>query len=390
MPPIAVFRLAFRPFFLLATLFSIVAVAIWFVLYRQGLPPVGGAQLGAIVWHAHAMIYGYAMAIIVGFMLTAVGNWTGRATLSGTGLMWLAVLWTLARIMPFLSNPVALKAMALFDLLFALLACLAVLKPIIEAWQWQQLAVWAKLVLLGAGNVLFYLGLFGVIKDGVRLGLFTGLYVIVSLILLMARRVLPFFIEKGVGYPVVMTNRYWLDISSLLFMVVFIVAAVWWPMPALAAWAAVALFVVHGLRLIGWYTPGIWRKPLLWSLYLAYGWLVVGFALFAAAHWLAINPMLSIHAFAYGGVGMMTLGMIARVTLGHTGRDVFNPPAAVSWMLGCLFAGAVTRVLIPLVMPGLYGLWIALSQILWIIAFSQFVWIYAPMLLFPRVDGRPG
>lgn len=390
MQSIALFRIGLRPFFLFGTVFSVVAVLIWFGLYQDALPTVGGSHVSAVFWHAHAMIYGYAMAIIVGFLLAAVGNWTGLRTLHGPGLMWLAGFWLLARIMVFLPQPGALKAMALFDLLFAAMACVVILQPIIKARQWIQLGVWVKIVLLFAGNALFYLGLFGVLKDGVRLGIFTGLYVVVSMLLMMARRVLPFFIEKGVGYPVSLVNRRWLDGTSLVLMLVFTVLAVWWPMPALAAWAAAALCGVHAWRLAGWYTPGIWRVPLLWSLYLAYGWLVLGFALFAAAQWFGIDPMLSVHAFAYGGVGMMTLGMMARVSLGHTGRSVFSPPKQVPWMLGVLMVGAIVRVFMPLVAPALYGWWIVLSQILWVVAFSVFIWIYAPMLVRPRVDGRPG
>lgn len=390
MYPIALFRLGFRPFFLFAAVYSVLAMALWFELYRRGLPSLAAGRLPAMVWHAHTMIYGYAQAVVVGFLLTAVGNWTGRQTLHGTGLIVLSGLWWLARSMPFLPWAGALPAMAWFDLLFTVIAALAVLHPIVQARAWKQIGVWTKLLMLGVGNGLFYLGVFGVLADGVRLGLYTGLFMLVSLLLLMARRVIPFFIEKGVGYPVSLHNSRWLDLASLVLMLVFIVVAVWWPRPDVAAWTAVALCGVHALRLKGWHTTGIWRVPLLWSLYLGYGWLVLGFALYALARWPGLNPMLAIHAFAFGGIGVISLSMMARVTLGHTGRDVQHPPRSVAWMLGLLMLGTVVRVLSPIATPAWYGAWIALSQVLWIIAFGLFVGVYAPMLVSPRRDAGTG
>jgi uncharacterized protein involved in response to NO len=147
---------------------------------------------------------------------------------------------------------------------------------------------------------------------------------------------------------------------------------------------------LHLLRLAGWYTRGIWRIPLLWVLFAGYGWLIVAFVLKAAVYFPGVSPYLALHAFAYGGIGMITLGMMARVTLGHTGRDLSSPPAVLTPAFAILFAGTVTRVLVPLLDPGHYTAWIGLAQGLWIIAFALFVWAFIPMWLQPRVDGKPG
>ena len=336
------------------------------------------------------MVFGYSMAVAVGFLLTAVRNWTGHQTLRGYGLLLLGLSWLIARIMPFTDLPGALIIMALFDLLFDVTACVALLYPLVRAKQWKQLGIWSTLLLLTTSNALFYIGLIWGHPELTRIGLFSGLYLIIALIMLMGQRIIPFFIERGVGYPVVLDVRPWLNVSSMILMMVFIVAVVWDPVSRITVWVAIALAILQVLQMVGWYTSGIWRKPLLWSLYLAYGWIFIGFTLTALTHWIPINPMLGIHAFAYGGVGMMTIGMMARVSLGHTGRNIFSPPAALNWMFFSLLLGAIVRVIIPIIAPMQYRMWIEVSQGLWIIAFVAFVVVYAPMLIKPRIDGRYG
>ncbi len=384
----ALHHLGFRPFFLAGVLFSVAAVALWFWLYRSGaVLPMG--VLPPITWHAHEMIYGYTLAVVAGFLLTAVSNWTGVRTLNGAPLIGLALVWLAARLMPFFGDA-ALAPMAILDLLFLTALSAAVLHPIVKVRQWPQIGVWSKLALLLVSNALFYLGLFGVLENGVQWGIYSGLYLIVSLILLMLRRVLPFFIERGVDEKITLTNRTWVDVSSLVLMLAFWLVEVFLVLPRISALLAVLLFLLHGLRMLDWHTPGIWRKPLLWVLYLGYGWVTAGFALIALAKFGALNPWLAVHAFAYGGIGMVTLGMMARVSLGHTGRNVFEPPAVITPMFLLLLAGALARVVAPLLAPQLYLVWMEAAQLLWIVAFTLFAIVYAPFLVLPRIDGRYG
>ena len=382
-------HLGFRPFFLLGSLFSIIAVALWVWIYRFGgqLPE---NTLGAVSWHAHEMIYGYGLAVIAGFLLTAVHNWTGVQTLHGKPLLVLALLWLVARLMPFTPYPRAMLMMAILDALVILWLCWEIFKPLYQARQWQHMGVWVKLLFLLLGQCFFYLGYFGQLKQGIQWGLYTGLYIIVSLVLLMGRRVIPFFIEKGVGYPVELRNYRWVDLSSLVLMLLFWFFALFVDNKQPFAITGFALFAIHLLRMWGWRTRGIWSKPLLWVLYLAYGWLVLGFLFSAlgAIGWL--SPMLAVHALAYGGIGMVTLGMMARVAYGHTGRNVFDPPRALWVFFALLFIGAVVRVLFPLFWPALYVNLVFASQLLWIAAFLPFFLLYAPLLIKPRVDGRYG
>lgn len=383
-------HLGFRPFFLFASLFAVISMLIWAGLYTtQSILPVQNT-LPAISWHAHEMLYGYTLAVIAGFLLTAVHNWTGVQTLNGIPLLLLALVWLLARIFPFINHPDSLMVMAIFDLGFNILLCLAILYPITKVKQWKQMGLWLTVFLLSISNMLFYLGLFNKLDTGITLSFYSGIYLIVYLIMLMGRRVIPFFIEKGVDETVSLTNYQWLDISIIILMPLFWISEVFIGQPTFAASIALLLFILNALRLKGWYTAGIWNKPLLWILYLAYGWLVLGFALKAAGLFLTINPMLAIHAFTFGGIGLMTLGMMARVALGHTGRNVFSPPAILNWIFLAAVTGSIIRVLLPLFAPQLYSLWISLSQALWIISFGLFVFIYAPILYKPRIDGKYG
>ena len=383
-------HLGFRPFFLLGGLFAVVSVCIWFLQYHFNMLMPRINNLPVAFWHAHEMIFGYGMAIIAGFLLTAVRNWTNVMTLHGWPLLVLALLWLLARMVPFSGSSHAMSMLLLFDISFNVLLCLAILHPIVKVRQWSQLGIWLKLLLLSLANLLFYFGLLGQVQGGMAMGLYAGLYLIISLILLMGRRVIPFFIEKGVEEQVTLYNYQWLDVTSIVLVVVFIVLQVFTPWHIWAAALSSTLFLLHGLRMIGWHTPGIWQKPLLWILYLAYACITLGFGLTALANLGFVNPMLATHAFGYGGVGLMTLGMMARVSLGHTGRSVFEPPTILRWMFLLAILGLFCRIVLPTLLPANYGLWIGLSQLLWIAAFAVFSWLYIPMLVQPRVDGRYG
>ncbi|MFV2055726.1 MAG: NnrS family protein [Thiohalomonadales bacterium] len=380
----------FRPFFLLAGVIAVVAVAtwLWILSYLGRLPNTD--LLGLQNWHAHEMLFAYSMAAISGFLLTAEANWTGVQTLHGTPLMILALLWLFARIAPFVPHSQAIVVMAGMDLLFNLGLCLALLHPIIKAKQWKQLVVWLHVLLLFVANAVFYLGIFAVMENGIRLGLYSALYIVISLITLMGRRVIPFFIERGVGYPVTLINRPWLDNSSVGLLPLLLIFDVLFDMPLYAAITAAALAVLHSWRLLGWYTKGIWAKPLLWILYVGYAWLASGFLLKALAYWSTINSMLAVHAFAYGGIGMITLGMMTRISLGHTGRNVFSPPPFLWLFFLLLFVGSLIRVVFPLLLADSYSTWIMLSQWLWIVAFLGFLVLFSPMLIKARVDGKYG
>jgi len=235
---------------------------------------------------------------------------------------------------------------------------------------------------------LFLLGTAGVVQEGGVLGIYGGLYLVIGLILMMGRRVVPMFIKSGVDESVEPANSRFLDIASLVLFLVFFVAVLLRITAPIAAWTALLLAVVNAIRLLGWHTPGIWRKPLVWVIYLGLWFITLGFLLFFLAHYLGLSPFLAIHAFAYGGIGLMTLGMMSRVALGHTGRSIHQPPLAIQLAFAALALGALVRVVLPLFANSHYGLWIAVAQGLWLVAFLIFVLVYTPMLIAPRADER--
>lgn len=384
----AILNLAFRPFFAGAAIFSVLSTLLWMGLYVFGWQ--WQPSLPAMNLHAHEMVFGYGMAVIAGFLLTAVKNWTGVQTLYGIHLLVLFLLWLAARILLLVGDPGMLVWAALADGLFNLLLVIAFACPVFKVRQYKQFGILSKVVLLMLANQVFYAGALEIFPWGIQAGLYSGVYLIMALIFVMSRRVMPFFIERGVGEPVTLINRDWLDGASLFLFIGFWLADIADPDSLLVAILAGLLCVLHAIRLAGWYAPGIWRQSLLWILFLAYLALVIGFALKVAVYVFGISPFLPLHAFTYGGIGLFTLGMMARVTLGHTGRNILEPPASVAWMFSVLVIGAVVRVFLPLLDPGHYTLWMGLSQVLWILAFTLFLVTFLSMLYRPRADGQPG
>ncbi|MEK7991025.1 MAG: NnrS family protein [Thiotrichaceae bacterium] len=391
-PPInpkafALFNLGFRAFFLGAGFVAVFSMLMWTLIYAgQFSMPLSGIPV--TYWHAHELIYGYGLAVIAGFLLTAAKNWTGQQTLHGWSLAALFSVWIAARLMPLFNLPIAW--IALLDLSFCLLLIVSIAWPIIKVRQWQQLILLVNVALLTIGNGLFYAGLLGFVNQGAQWGLYFGLYLVIGLIMIMGRRVIPFFIERGVGYPVKLKNWLWLDISGVAVFIIFFMLTTFTQLSDYAAAVALIVFALHSIRLWGWYTVGIWKKSLLWSLYVSYAAITFGFLLHALSFYFGWFPLLATHTFAIGGIGLMTISMMARVALGHTGRNLQQPPVILHYLFLILFASLISRVLMPLLIWDLYFYWVLAAQILWIIAFSGFVYVYTPILIRPRVDNVMG
>lgn len=384
----SLFKLGFRIFFLSAGLTAIFSMALWGAIYHQYSSIVFTA-VSSMQWHAHEMIYGYSIAVIAGFLLTAVKNWTGQNTLVGKSLMALFSLWLTARITILLGSDYFLWA-AFFDSAFLVLLLVSVAYPIIKVKQWNHLIVLFIILMLLTFNVIFYLGGLDKFTQGVEIGLYGGLYIVVMLIQVMGRRVIPFFIERGVGYEVTLFNSVWLDRMIILLLMGFVVSTLFTELNLVSASLAFALFISNAIRLIGWHTKGIWNKSMLWSIYLACWFIALGFLLIALSYAGGVSKYLGIHAIAVGGISLITMGMMSRVALGHTGRDVSKPSRLISIALAIVVMASLVRVFFPLLAPNSYALWVGLSQVLWIIAFSFFIYIYAPILMKPRIDNQPG
>ncbi len=384
----ALFNLGFRIFFLGASIYSIVAILFWMGIYAFKISiPING--ITTFQWHAHEMIFGYSLAVISGFLLTAVKNWTGIQTVHGLPLFGIFCLWLIARIL-FLFGSTYIEIAAIFDLLFIFSVIIAIAAPIVQSKNWKQLGILSKLVFLAAANACFYSGYAGILEQGLLWGIYGGLFLVIGLILTLGSRVIPFFIQNGVGYPVELYNPKWVTLVGLLTFLVFFISELFLHNETLTGITSAALCIVYSIRLVGWYTPGIWKKPLLWSLYSAMFFIVTGFLLFALSVYAGTSKFLAIHALAYGGIGTVTLGMMARVAVGHTGRNINEPPATVKYIMFAIVIGAILRVFFPLILPEYYLNWIMASQALWLVAFSLFVFSYAPILIKPRIDGQFG
>ncbi len=364
-----ILQTGFRIFFLGAAIYAVISMIVWLWFYVA----LGNifVSMPLTVWHGHEMVFGFTMAVIAGFLLTAVMNWTGIQTLNGWPLLVLFLLWAAARFLAFMPASFPIWPMAFCDTAFLIFLIIAVMKPIIAAKQWKQSAIFSKLILILFSEVVFYGALLADDLATERKALRFVIYMVVSLILTIGRRIIPFFIERGVGYPVTLRNNSILDISSLIFLVLFSILDTFFYLPQVVAILSLLLVMIHSIRLSGWYTPGIWKKPLLWILFVGYFFLIAGFMLKAMAAWMHKPDDSALHALTAGGIGIFTLGMMARVSWGHTGRLISDAPAGLPWIFVPICLGALIRTFLPIVQPELYIHWIGLSQMLWIIAFSK-------------------
>ena len=381
----ALFALGFRPFFLLAAFAAPVLLFLW-LMQLTGKISVSG-YYSPTGWHAHEMLFGYTVAVIAGFLLTATGNWTGKKMISGVQLLILSLVFLSARIAPFMTDlPNGL--IAFLDLSFIPLVAFLVAVPVIRAKQWSNIIFVPLLLTMAAANLMVHLSALGLINSSIVTGNRIMLYLVILLIVIMGGRVIPFFTERGVNG--VTTKKWkWVEILSPASVILVVVADITLTQKVIIGYLALFAALVHFIRLAGWYSNKIWSVPLVWILQVAYFWFVIGFILKSLIIFDLTQNILSYHAFTVGGVGIMTLGMMARVSLGHTGREMkLNRWMVLSFVL--INVAAVIRVILPMFMTDSYMQLIQVAGWLWVFAFVIYVIVYTPMWLRPRVDGRPG
>jgi uncharacterized protein involved in response to NO len=387
-PGLALARKGFRPFFVLASAFASVIVPLWLLVVGGVLRP--GAYLEPPIWHAHEMVFGFAIAVVAGFLLTAVGNWTQRETLVGAPLLALALLWVAGRVAMLAPALLPRFVPGAVDLAFlpALLVVLA--RSLVVARNRRDFVMLGVLAVLFVANGALHLSALGLLPAGAqRRAILVSLDVVVLLVLLMAGRVFPMFTSNATGVTTIRSSR-WLDALTVAGMaIVTLLGAVDHDGRA-ATTGAGLVGVLAACRAARWGARYTARVPLLWILHAGYGWVCVGLLLRAlAGFWPAIPASSATHALTVGALGSLTLGMMARVALGHTGRPLVAPAAAV-WAFGLVTGAALVRVVVPLLAPAAYFTSLAVAAILWTAAFAAFLVAYAPVLWRPRIDGRPG
>jgi uncharacterized protein involved in response to NO len=376
--------LGFRPFFFAAGWIAVLLMLVFVASYSS--QNLYGNYFEFQFWHAHEMLFGFSVAVIAGFLLTAARNWTGLPTPSGKALGFLVGLWLAPRLLsavPLIPAPL----FAAIDLLFLPAVAFVLIKVLHEADQSKNFIMPAILLLMAMVNLAVHLEILGIVVDIARPAMGLMLNLIVVLIVLMAGRVVPFFIGSAVGSrpeTIAVVERFAIASAFLFAATELIVPDTW-----LGATIAMAVAVLHAFRLKSWYQPGLWKQPMLWVLYLAYGWLVIGFFLHALADLMLIERVQAMHAFTIGAISTIAMGMMARVSLGHSGRRV----EALPWMPAAfilLMLASFIRVVLPLLWPDNMEIFIHAAGCCWVVAFLIFGIRYSAILMRPRTDGQPG
>jgi uncharacterized protein involved in response to NO len=375
-PGIAFLSAGFRPFFFLGAVWAAIAVPVWLAAYVHGYALPGA--LPAMLWHAHEMVYGYALAIVTGFLLTTIPNWTGRLPLRGAPLAALVTLWLAGRVSVLASPAIG----AAVDLAFTVVLIAVVARELTKARSFHNLPVVATLGLLLAGNVLVHLQALDIAYTA-ALGNRIGVATLLALISLIGGRLVPSFtrnwLAKERSQVPAPAPHDRVDTACLLIVLAGLVAWVSAPASQLAGAMALAAGFAAAVRLARWRGRATVRAPLLFVLHVGYGWLAVGLAC------LGLNglfgwapPGAALHALTVGAIGTMTLAVMTRASLGHTGRALHAGPGTVAIYL-LVTAAALLRIGAGFSQHS--ALVTSLAGVAWSGAFGLFAILYAPLLL---------
>lgn len=380
----ALFSAGFRPFFLLAALWSALALPLWLCVYtgQVVLPGI----LAPVLWHVHEMIHGYAFATVAGFLLTAIPNWTGRLPVRGASLAVLVGLWLAGRGAVFFSGDLGATATAFADLAFPLAFAAVVARELIAGRNWKNLPMLVALSSLFAGNLLVHLEMLGVARTA-ELGNRLGLATILMLIALVGGRIVPSFTRNWLakvrpkGRLPAQIGRF--DLAALLLTGAGLIAWVVDPAGSATPWVVLAGGLAAAARLSRWCGLATLREPIVFVLHLGYGWLALGLLLLGFN---GLHPLLpattALHALTAGAIGTMTLAVMTRATLGHTGQAL-AAGRGTQVIYALVTLAAVLRLGAPLAGADAMNLtWAAGAA--WSGAFGLFALVYGRLLLRPR------
>lgn len=369
----------FRPFFLAAGVWAVTALSLWLAMLN-GILMVPSA-FDPLTWHAHEMLFGFASAAVAGFLLTAVPNWTGRMPLQGAPLAGLVALWLLGRMVVAVSELSGPLAAAALDLAFMTVLLAAILREIIAGRNWRNLPVCLALAGLISANALTHLEPIG-LADTASLGLRVGTAVLIALITLVGGRIVPSFTSnwlKKQGETKLPTPFGRFDRITIVLTISALAAWTAAPGARLAAVALLAAGLGSLVRLVRWRGHRTCAEPLVWVLHLGYAWVPAGLVLTGIAiFWpAALAATAGLHALTAGAIGTMTLAVMTRASLGHSGRPL-TAGAGTVLIYACIGLGALLRVIAP-VLPAAPIL-LMLAGTLWGGAFLLFACLYGPLL----------
>jgi uncharacterized protein involved in response to NO len=374
---IPVLSYGFRPFFFSAALWAAVAMVLWLGLLSGWWTFANG--YGAIAWHAHEFLFGYIAAVMTGFLLTAIPNWTGRLPLQGMPLLVLLVLWLAGRAAMLATDQIGTSAATLIDCAYLVTLTAIITREIVAGSNWRNLRVAVLVALTAVANIVFQAEV--LIHARPNYGLRLAVAAIVALIMVIGGRVTPSFTSNWLTRQGSQTRpapmgRF--DIGAIaigaIALAVWIAAPDWYGAAALL----VVMAIAHAARLSRWAGARTWREPMLFVLHLGYAFVPLGALLLSTSIvWPRIVPASgALHAWTTGAMG---IAIMTRATLGHTGRDVLSTPATIT-IYGAMLLAALARIAAPM-LPVIYYEALLTAAFGWLLAFGIFLLLYGPMLL---------
>lgn len=385
--PSPLWRSPFRPFFLLGALYGPLLILSWITLYTGLLPISWQSESGLpALYHQHEIVFGFSTAIIFGFILTALPSWAGTEEVTGSRLALLVLCWAAGRLSVALSNLLPLPLVAVVDLSFPLLFALMVGSELRKVR--FEINLGLTLITAGffAGNLCYYLGVFEQDQQLWLQGLRIGLYAIIFHCSVTVGILAPIFTENTLrenGRPASIGHSHaleWLSAASILALAAVDIAGA---TPALRGSLALVCCLLHGVRLYRWHSLRITNTAIVWVLHLGYAWLCIALCLRALEGFgVPVGTESWVHAFTIGGFGLMSLGLMTRVTLRHTGRELRAPQTMVVGFV-CLSVAALVRVVIPL--TSLRHELLLLSALLWVTPYLIYLALYGRILLAPSL-----
>jgi len=373
----ALFSYGFRPFFLAAGTWAAFGILLWLPQYR-GLFALPTA-FGALDWHIHEMLYGYVAASVAGFLLTAIPNWTGRLPVSGWPLAALAALWLAGRIAILLSAAIGSIAAAVIDVSFLIVLAAVAAREIVAGKNWRNLRVLVVLGLLAAANIVFHAEV--LLKGAADYGVRFAIAAVILLIGLIGGRIVPSFTNNWLarnnpGRLPVAFSRF--DMATLALSALALIAWIAAPLHAATGALLILAGLMHVLRLARWAGDRTLADRLVLILHIAYAFVPAGFLLTGAATLTdAVPASAGIHAWTAGAIGLMTVAVMTRATLGHTGRPLQAGPATQA-IYALVLAAALLRIIAAF--TGSLAL-IDLAGACWLAGFACFVLFYGPLLM---------
>lgn len=388
-PGLAILSVGFRPFFLLGALWACVSVPIFLALLTGRIQTP--MAFDPIVWHAHEMTFGFGAAAVAGFLLTAIANWTGRPPLQGAPLALLALLWLSGRVAVFLSAAIGAVGAAALDLAFPTVFAAVIAREILAGKNWRNMPMLVALIVLLLGNLLTHLEAAG-LADAAGMGNRLGVATLLLLIALIGGRIIPSFTRNWLAQhnpgdaPPTPSD----PLDQVVLAVAVTALTVWAiaPEAAPAPWLELAAGLGLALRLSRWRGGRTLEEPLLWILHLGYGWLAVGLLLLGVSGLAGSPQTAALHVLTVGAIGTMTLAVMTRASLGHTGRPLTAGPGTRA-IYALITLAAFFRPLAPFAGEQ-YAAALTLAGAAWSGAYGLYVLVYAPMLLGPRVREDDG